>query len=59
MQKVIELNCEETKVVVGGAKEMQIMKREQSPLERLIWTIVRDVENAFGGGRQAERAKMS
>jgi hypothetical protein len=52
MQKVIELNCEETKAVVGGAMEVPILRREQSPLERLIGIIVRDVENAFGGGRQ-------
>jgi hypothetical protein len=51
MQDVIELNCEETKAVVGGAMGAQSAYARQSPLERLIGIIVRDIENAFGGGR--------
>jgi hypothetical protein len=55
MQKVIELSCEETKAVVGGlmAAPRPIMK--QSPLERLIGIIVRDIANEFGGGNPRPR----
>jgi hypothetical protein len=51
MQKVVELNSEETKSVVGGVMAARAIM-QQSPLERLIGIIVRDIEIAFGGGKQ-------
>jgi hypothetical protein len=51
MQKVVELNSEETKSVVGGVMAARAIM-QQSPLERLIGIIIRDIEIAFGGGKQ-------
>lgn len=56
MQNVIELNGEETMVVVGGAMIAELIMR-QSPLERIIGIVVRDIENAFGGGNQMPRPR--
>ena len=57
MQKVIELNCEETKAVVGGAavaRQALVMQKE-SPLVEFVRLVVRDFENVFGGGQTAKR----
>ena len=57
MQKVIELNCEETKAVVGGAavaRQALVMQKE-SPLVEFVRLVVRDFENVFGGGQLANR----
>ena len=57
MQKVIELNCEETKAVVGGAAvaRAEATMRRESPLAEFIRLVVRDFENVFGGGQTAKR----
>ena len=57
MQKVIELNCEETKAVVGGAAvaRAEAVMRRESPLAEFIRLVVRDFENVFGGGQTAKR----
>jgi hypothetical protein len=57
MQKVIELSCEETKAVVGGfaaARPAPVLRKE-SPLAEIIGIFVRDLENAFGGGKMPYR----
>jgi hypothetical protein len=59
MQKVIELNCEETKAVVGGAAAAapaaRTVLRKESPFAEIIGIIVRDLESVFGGGQMAKR----
>ena len=60
MQKVIQLNCEETKAVVGGAAAILAPVRKESPLAEIIGIIVRDFENVFGGGQMAkQRAQLA
>jgi hypothetical protein len=58
MQKVIELNCEETKAVVGGAAvaRAEAVMRKESPLVEFVRLVVRDFESVFGGGQMAKRA---
>jgi hypothetical protein len=59
MQKVIELNGEETKAVVGGAgiaTPVPVMRKE-SPLAEIFGIIVRDLEKVFGGGSPVRAAK--
>ena len=57
MQKIIELNCEETKAVVGGAAMVReaLVMRKESPLAEFIRLVVRDFENVFGGGLMVNR----
>jgi hypothetical protein len=60
MQKVVELNCEETKAVVGGAAAAAAAPaaarlRKESPFAEFISLVVRDFENVFGGGQMAKR----
>ena len=57
MQKVIELNFEETKTVVGGLTAAPRPVMQRSPLAEIIGIIIRDVENAFGGRKQITAAQ--
>jgi hypothetical protein len=59
MQNVIELNFEETKAVVGGAAAApaSAVMRKGSPVAEIIG-LLRDFENAFGGGQMAKRAQL-
>ena len=55
MQKVVELNCEETKAVVGGAAAKAAVMRKESPLAEFIGIIVQDFEKVLGGGQMAKQ----
>jgi hypothetical protein len=59
MQKVIELSCEETKEVVGGAAvaKAELAMRRESPLVEFIRLVVRDFEDVFGGRQTAKLAQ--
>jgi hypothetical protein len=59
MQKVIELSCEETKAVVGGAAaaKAELAMRRESPLAEFIRLVVRDFESVFGGRQTAKLAQ--
>jgi hypothetical protein len=58
MQKFVELNCEETKAVVGGAAvaRAEAVMRKESPLAEFVRLVVRDFEDVFGGRQTAKRA---
>jgi hypothetical protein len=58
MTNFTELNCEETKLVIGGAAKAVAVPvmRKGNPIEVFIHEFIVALERAFGGGREMKRA---